>query len=89
MVDENQIEGTLTEGVGKLKDAAGGLTGDTSTQADGKLDQLQALIDPLAGLARIHGLMGDLSGHDLDGPVPEPVVLVTSRLPLVTFVPPV
>ena len=41
MVDENQIDGTLTEGVGKLKDAAGGLTGDTSTQAEGKLDQLQ------------------------------------------------
>ncbi len=41
MVDENQIEGAVTEGVGKLKDAAGGLTGDTSTQADGKLDQLQ------------------------------------------------
>ena len=41
MIDENQIDGTLTEGVGKLKDAAGGLTGDTSTQAEGKLDQLQ------------------------------------------------
>ena len=41
MVDENEIEGTLTEGVGKLKDAAGGLTGDTSTQAEGKVDQLQ------------------------------------------------
>ena len=34
---------------------------------------LQALIDPLAGLARIYNLMGDLSGYDLDGPVPEPV----------------
>ena len=41
MVDENEIEGTLTEGVGKLKDAAGGLTGDTSTQAEGKVDQLK------------------------------------------------
>ncbi len=44
MVDENEIEGTVTEGVGKLKDAAGGLTGDTSTQAEGKIDQLQGKV---------------------------------------------
>ena len=51
MVDENQIGGAVTEGVGKLKDAAGGLTGDTSTQADGKLDQLQG---------KVQGEYGDL-----------------------------
>ncbi len=45
----------------------------TREEARAKLERLQALIDPLAGLARIYGLMGDLSGHDLDGPVPEPV----------------
>ena len=39
-MDENTVKGAVTEGVGKLKDAAGGLTGDTSTQAEGKLDQL-------------------------------------------------
>ena len=44
MVDENEIEGAVTEGVGKLKDAAGGLTGDTSTQAEGKIDQLQGKV---------------------------------------------
>ncbi len=44
MVDENQIEGTVTEGVGRLKDAAGGLTGDTGTQAEGKVDQLQGRV---------------------------------------------
>ena len=33
---------------------------------------MQALIDPLVALARIYGLMGDLSGYDVDGPVPEP-----------------
>ncbi len=44
----------------------------TREAARAKLERLQALIDPLAGLARIYTLMGDLSGHDLDGPVPEP-----------------
>ena len=39
-MDENQAEGAITEGVGKLKDAAGGLTGDASLQGEGKFDQL-------------------------------------------------
>ena len=34
---------------------------------------MQALIDPLVGLAQITVQMGDLSGYPLDGPVPEPV----------------
>ena len=41
MVDENEVQGTVTEGVGKLKDAAGGLTGDGGLQAEGKFDQVQ------------------------------------------------
>ena len=49
------------------------VVGRTAAEAQAKLDQLQALMDPLVGLSRIYGLMGDLSGHDLDGPVPEPV----------------
>jgi uncharacterized protein YjbJ (UPF0337 family) len=39
-MDENTAKGAVTEGAGKLKDAAGGLTGDTGTQAEGKFDQL-------------------------------------------------
>ncbi len=48
------------------------VVGRTRAEAQAKLEQLQALMDPLVGLARIYGLMGDLSGYDLDGPVPEP-----------------
>ncbi|WP_428374570.1 CsbD family protein [Lichenicoccus sp.] len=40
MADENSVEGLVTQGAGKLKDAAGGLTGDSSLQAEGKFDQL-------------------------------------------------
>ncbi len=39
-MEENQAKGAITEGVGKLKDAAGGLTGDTGLQGEGKFDQL-------------------------------------------------
>ena len=56
----------------KIMPALVPIVGRTEAEAKAKLDQLQALIDPLAGLARIYGLMGDLSGYDLDGPVPEP-----------------
>ena len=49
------------------------IVGRTRTEAQAKFDQLQSLIDPLVGLAGIYTQMGDLSGHPLDGPVPEPV----------------
>ena len=39
MVDENRVEGFARDVGGKLQDAVGGLTGDTSTQAKGKANQ--------------------------------------------------
>lgn len=41
MVDENEIKGSVTDGIGKVKDAAGGLTGDSGLQAEGKFDQIE------------------------------------------------
>lgn len=38
---ENELEGAGDTLKGRLKDAAGGLTGDTDLQAEGKLDQLK------------------------------------------------
>lgn len=45
MADTNTIkaEGLLDEAKGKLKDGFGGLTGDASTQAEGKFDQLSGI----------------------------------------------
>jgi uncharacterized protein YjbJ (UPF0337 family) len=40
MVDENQFEGAARDLGGKVQDAVGGLTGDASTQAKGKLNQV-------------------------------------------------
>ena len=38
-MDSSQVEGTAQDLGGKVKDAVGGLTGDTSLQAEGKADQ--------------------------------------------------
>jgi uncharacterized protein YjbJ (UPF0337 family) len=38
-MNKNKIEGVGQEAVGHVKDAVGGLTGDTSTQIDGKIDE--------------------------------------------------
>ena len=46
------------------------IVGRTKAEAQAKFDLLQELLDPLVGLARLHGALGDLSGYDLDGPVP-------------------
>jgi uncharacterized protein YjbJ (UPF0337 family) len=38
-MSDNEIKGVGQEAVGHVKDAVGGLTGDASTQVDGKVDQ--------------------------------------------------
>lgn len=45
-------------------------TGATRAEAQARFDELQALIDPMAGLALLYTYCGDLSGHDIDGPLP-------------------
>jgi FMN-dependent oxidoreductase (nitrilotriacetate monooxygenase family) len=47
------------------------VVGRTRDEAQAKYDQLQALIDPLAGLGSLYSSFGDLSAYPLDGPVPE------------------
>jgi FMN-dependent oxidoreductase (nitrilotriacetate monooxygenase family) len=48
------------------------IVGRTRAEAQAKFDRLQELTDPLVGLARVYAALGDLSGFDIDGPVPEP-----------------
>jgi len=38
-MSDNKIEGTVQDVAGHVKDAVGGATGDTATQAEGKADQ--------------------------------------------------
>ena len=39
MVDENKVEGTIKSATGKVQDTVGGVFGDTSTQAQGKINE--------------------------------------------------
>ena len=55
-MNENEIKVSSQEAVGHVKDAVGGLTGDTNTQVDGKIDeasgklkaQFGAVVDDIA-----------------------------------------
>ncbi len=46
------------------------IVGMTASEARMKYDQLQELLDPLVGLARLNQTFGDLSGYPLDSPIP-------------------
>ena len=48
--------------------------GRTRAEAQEKFDQLQQLVDPLAGLGQLYTTFGDLSGYPLDGPVPDDAI---------------
>jgi FMN-dependent oxidoreductase (nitrilotriacetate monooxygenase family) len=55
----------------KIMPALCPVVGRTREEAQAKYDQLQALIDPLAGLGSLYSSFGDLSGYPLDAPVPD------------------
>jgi alkanesulfonate monooxygenase SsuD/methylene tetrahydromethanopterin reductase-like flavin-dependent oxidoreductase (luciferase family) len=47
------------------------VVGRTRAEAQAKYDELQALIDRLAGLGSLYSAFGDLSAYPLDEPVPD------------------
>ena len=51
-MDEDRIKGTVNDLTGRAKDALGGLTGDTRTQAEGKFDQVRGRAQGAYGSAR-------------------------------------
>jgi FMN-dependent oxidoreductase (nitrilotriacetate monooxygenase family) len=55
----------------KIMPALCPVVGRTRAEAQAKYDELQALIDPLAGLGSLYSAFGDLSGYALDEPVPD------------------
>ena len=46
---ERSIKGKGSDAKGKVKDAVGGLTGDSSTQAEGKADQAKGKVQDAVG----------------------------------------
>ena len=51
-MDEDRIKGAATNMGGKVKDAAGGLLGDSKTQAGGKADQAKGQLQNAYGSAK-------------------------------------
>ena len=51
-MDEDRIKGAATNIGGKVKDAVGGLTGVTKTQAEGKMDQASGQLQNTLGSAK-------------------------------------
>ena len=47
--------------------------GRSRAEAEDKFAQMQDMVHPRVGLPLLAEVFGDLSGHDLDGPVPPPV----------------
>lgn len=54
----------------KILPALRPVVGRTQAEAQAKLNQLQDLLDPLVGLARLTTFFGDLSAYPIDDPVP-------------------
>ena len=51
-MDNDRLEGAATNMGGKVKDAVGGITGDSKTQAEGKADQVSGQIQNAYGSAK-------------------------------------
>ncbi len=51
-MDEDRIKGAATNIGGKVKDTAGGLLGDSKTQAEGKADQASGQLQNAYGSAK-------------------------------------
>ncbi len=49
------------------------IMGRTRQNAQDRFEQLQSLVHPRIGLPMLADTFGDLSGHDLDGPLPPPL----------------
>lgn len=50
-MNQNEVTGGFQDMTGKVKDAAGGLTGDTGLQAEGKFDQASGTLKSKLGAA--------------------------------------
>lgn len=50
-MDENQVDGTVQDVAGKVQNAAGGLMGDSKTQAEGKAREIGGKLQQNYGAA--------------------------------------
>lgn len=66
-MDEDRIKGAAGNVGGKIKEATGSITGDTKTQAEGKLDQVTGRVQNAYGSAKEEVQQGaSTMGAELD-----------------------
>ena len=51
-MDKEHVKGAIDKTKGAVKDAVGGLTGDTKTQAEGKIDKAKGAVREKVGDAK-------------------------------------
>ena len=75
-MDEDRIQGAATNLGGKVKDAVGGLVGDSKTQAEGKADQVSGQVQNAYGSVKDAVQEGaDTLGAQLDSIIKEKPML--------------
>ena len=70
-MDEDRIKGAATNIGGQVKDAVGNLTGDTKTQAGGKMDQVTGRVQNAYGSAKDALQSGSTGNAELDSFIAE------------------
>ena len=70
-MSDDRMEGALKQGVGKVQDAVGGLTGDTGTQAKGKANQAAGSAQDMVGQAKdkAQDALGDIQRYAKEQPL--------------------
>ena len=79
-MDSDRVAGAASNIGGKLKDAVGGLTGDTGLQAEGKRDQVGGQLQNTYGSAKdvVGGGAADLAERIEDFVHDQPIVAMIS-----------
>ena len=60
---QDSAQGKADKFKGRIKDAAGGLTGDSSLQGEGKIDQMKGKVEDTMG--KVERRLGDSSDDEL------------------------
>jgi uncharacterized protein YjbJ (UPF0337 family) len=81
-MDSDRIEGAATNLGGKVKDAVGGMLGDSKTQAEGKADQLSGQVQNVYGSAKdtVRDATGTLGSQVEDFVKQQPVLALLSAV---------
>jgi uncharacterized protein YjbJ (UPF0337 family) len=81
-MDSDRIEGAATNLGGKVKDAVGGMLGDSKTQAEGKADQLNGQVQNVYGSAKdtVRDATGTLGSQVEDFVKQQPVLALLSAV---------